>query len=90
MGEFCALTIGWNLVLSYVVGTSSVAKAWSANIDALIGCKLRAWQVSTFPYLRSHALEDYPDVFAAIIIIVLAGIVLEFLFKSSMIKHMKV
>ena len=82
MGEFCALTIGWNLVLSYVVGTSSVAKAWSANIDALIGCKLRAWQVSTFPYLRSHALEDYPDVFAAIIIIVLAGIVLDFLFKN--------
>lgn len=73
MGELCALTIGWNLVLSYVVGTSSVAKAWSANIDALIGCKLRAWQVSTFPFIENDFLEDYPDVFAAIIICVLAG-----------------
>ena len=73
MGEFCALTIGWNLVLSYVVGTSSVAKAWSANIDALIGCKLQAWRVSTFPYIENEFLEDYPDVFAFIIICVLAG-----------------
>ena len=73
MGELCALTIGWNLVLSYVVGTSSVAKAWSANIDALINCKLRAWQVSSMPYMQSKFMEDYPDIFAAIIIIVLAG-----------------
>ena len=73
MGELCALTIGWNLVLSYVVGTSSVAKAWSANIDALINCKLRAWQVSFMPYMQSKYMEDYPDIFAAIIIIVLAG-----------------
>jgi len=74
MGELCALTIGWNLVLSYVVGTSSVAKAWSANIDALINCKLRAWQVSFMPYMQSKYMEDYPDIFAAIIIIVLAAL----------------
>ena len=73
MGEFCALTIGWNLVLSYVVGASSVAKAWSSNLDALIGCKLRAFQVSTFPAFQSDFLEDYPDVFAAVIIVIIAG-----------------
>lgn len=72
MGEFCALTIGWNLVLSYVVGTSSVAKAWSSNLDAMIGCKIRAWTVSHFPSMNSDFLETYPDVFAALIIIILA------------------
>ena len=72
MGEFCALTIGWNLVLSYVVGTSSVAKAWSSNLDAMIGCKIRAWTVSNLPYMESDFLEDYPDAFAALIIVILA------------------
>ena len=72
MGEFCALTIGWNLVLSYVVGTSSVAKAWSANFDSMIGCKVRAWTVSNMPVMNSSFLETYPDVFAASIIIILS------------------
>ena len=72
MGEFCALTIGWNLVLSYVVGTSSVAKAWSSNLDAMIGRKIRAWTVSNLPYMESDFLEDYPDAFAALIIVILA------------------
>ena len=72
MGEFCALTIGWNLVLSYVVGTSSVAKAWSANFDSMIGCKVRAWTVSNLPSMNSPYLEQYPDAFAASIIIVLS------------------
>jgi len=72
MGEFCALTIGWNLVLSYVVGTSSVAKAWSANFDSMIGCQVRAWTVNNLPSMNSPYLEQYPDAFAASIIILLS------------------
>jgi len=72
MGEFCALTIGWNLVLSYVVGTSSVAKAWSANFDSMIGCQVRAWTVSNLPSMNLSFLEQYPDAFAASIIIILS------------------
>jgi len=72
MGEFCAFTIGWNLVLSYVVGASSVSKAWSANLDILIGCKLRELTVTYMPYLGVDGLEEYPDLFAGVVIILIA------------------
>ena len=71
MGEFCALTIGWNLVLSYVVGTASVAKAWSTNLDALIGCQIRSFTVQYMPFIGSNLTENYPDIFAAVIILLL-------------------
>lgn len=71
MGELCAFTIGWNLVLSYVVGASSVAKAWSSNLDTLINCQMRALTVK-LPCLGGGAFEEYPDLFAGSLIIILA------------------
>jgi len=71
MGELCAFTIGWNLVLSYVVGASSVAKSWSGNLDQLIGCQMRRITVN-MPYMGGGAFEEYPDIFAAGVIILLA------------------
>uniref|UniRef100_A0A336LKG1 CSON009942 protein n=1 Tax=Culicoides sonorensis TaxID=179676 RepID=A0A336LKG1_CULSO len=71
VGEFVAFTIGWNLILEYVIGTSSVARGMSGYIDALFNNSMSNTLKETMP-INVDFLADYPDFFSFFIVILLS------------------
>ncbi|CAB3261035.1 unnamed protein product [Arctia plantaginis] len=76
VGEFIAFTIGWNLILEYVIGTASVAKGMALYIDSLCNKTMENKMKEVAPISVSF-LAEYPDFFAfglVAVITVLLGI----------------
>nr|XP_025841034.1 cationic amino acid transporter 3-like [Vulpes vulpes] len=74
VGQLCAFITGWNLILSYVIGAASVARAWSSAFDDLTGNQVSRVLQGSFSLQAPHVRATHLDLFALGLVLLLTGL----------------
>ncbi|XP_003127474.3 cationic amino acid transporter 3-like [Sus scrofa] len=85
MGQLHAFITGWNSILSLVIGTARVAKAWSYIFDRLIGNHISQVLQEAFPLHMPSFLATYADVFALGLVLLMTGILVLGVHESALV-----
>ncbi|RNA27609.1 high affinity cationic amino acid transporter 1-like isoform X1, partial [Brachionus plicatilis] len=73
IGEFIAFIIGWDVVLEYVIGTSTSASALSKYIDSLTDYQIST-ALNNSMHMNVHFLAPYPDFLAFGMAVIITGL----------------
>ncbi|KAB0381472.1 hypothetical protein FD755_003389 [Muntiacus reevesi] len=76
VGQLCAFIIGWDLILSLVIGTASVSRAWSYAFDSLTGNHISQALQRVFSQYMPAYLATYPDFLALALVLLLMGVLI--------------
>lgn len=87
IGELVAFVIGWNMLLEYVIGTSSVARACSEYVNSLASGAVSRAFTATMP-MNVPYLSAYPDWLAFGIVMVLTALVCFGIRESSVFNNL--
>lgn len=84
IGELCAFVIGWNLILEYVIGTASVARAWSSYMDSIFDGRIKNFTISTIGEIHATGIAPYLDFVSVLVIASLTSLSIIGIKKTSL------
>ncbi|XP_050067134.1 cationic amino acid transporter 2-like [Anopheles maculipalpis] len=87
IGEFAAFTIGWNLMLEYIIGTASVARGLSGYIDALIDHRMGN-AIKDVVQMKVSFLAEYPDIFSFLVVLVITALLAYGVKESTLLNNL--
>ncbi|CAF1249829.1 unnamed protein product [Adineta steineri] len=86
VGEIMAFIIGWNMILEYVIGAASTARALSAYFDSLINFAMKDYFTAHFP-LHSETFAPYADLFAMTLCLVITILLIVGIKESAVLNN---
>ncbi|CAF1129324.1 unnamed protein product [Rotaria magnacalcarata] len=86
VGEIMAFIIGWNMILEYVIGAASTARALSAYFDSLINFAMKDYFTVHFP-LHSETFAPHADLFAMALCLIITVLLIVGIKESAVLNN---
>ena len=75
LGEIWAFIVGWNIILEYIIASSSLARACSEYINALFGGEIYRFFMNNIATWNHPGVAPFPDLLAFVLVIAVVALV---------------